>query len=167
MKIKKLILSSILVTVLHFSPVLAETISGEVIKVPDGDTITIVDSANRKHRVRFLGIDAPEKNQASGQACGRSLSDKIYGETVKVKYDKKDRYGRILGTVYLGDRNVNLEQVTEGCAWYYWHYARDVERALRSAYAEAESEAQSKRLGLWKKSDPVPPWEFRKQQRNR
>lgn len=87
-------------------------IPGEEIKVPDGDTSTIVDSANRKHRVRFLGIDAPEKNQASGQACGRSLSDKIYGETVKVEYDKKDRYGRILGTVYLGDRNVNLEQVT-------------------------------------------------------
>ena len=74
---------------------------------------------------------------------------KIYGETVKVEYDKKDRYVRILGTVYLGDRNVNLEQVAEGCAWYYRHYARDVERAFRRACAEAESDAQSKRLGLW------------------
>lgn len=68
-QMKRLILASLLVTILHFSPVLAETISGEVIKVPDGDTIIIVDSANLKHRVRFLGIDAPEKNQASGQAC--------------------------------------------------------------------------------------------------
>lgn len=164
---KKLILASILASLIHLCPVQAASLSGHVVRVPDGDTITIVDRANQKHRVRFLGIDAPEKNQAEGVACGRKLYDKIYGEAVQVDYAKKDQYGRILGTVYFGERNMNLEQVSEGCAWYYRHYARDVPRALRRAYSEAEREASSKRLGLWSRPNPIPPWEFRKQQRSR
>lgn len=164
---RKLLLASILASLLNLSPAQAATLSGHVVRVPDGDTITVVDNSNRKHRVRFLGIDAPEKNQAEGMACGRNLYDKIYGETVQVHYGKKDQYGRILGTVFFGDRNINLEQVSEGCAWYYRHYARDVPRTLRRAYSDAESEAQSNRLGLWSRPNPIPPWEFRKQQRNR
>lgn len=163
---RKILAAALCAALLHLSPAEAATLTGHVVRVPDGDTITIVDNAKRKIRVRFLGIDSPEKNQKYGIACGRNLYDKIYGETVTVDYRKQDQYGRVLGTVFLGDRNINLEQVSEGCAWFYKQYARDVGIALRRAYRNAESEARANRLGLWKDSDPTPPWEFRRQQRN-
>lgn len=130
--------------------------------LPTAIPSTIVDCNKRKYRVRFLGIDAPEKNQKYGQICGRSLNSKLKGRTVVVQYSDKDKYGRILGTVFLDDRNINLEQLRDGCAWFYRYFAKDVSRNWRSAYEEAENKARANRNGLWKDRDPTPPWDFRK-----
>lgn len=74
-----------------------QTITGKVIGVSDGDTITILDSGNRQHKIRLEGIDAPESNQAFGSRAKQSLSDLVFGKTVTVTSRKKDRYGRVLG----------------------------------------------------------------------
>lgn len=145
----------------------AAVLTGKVIRVADGDTITVRDEAGRKHRVRLQGIDAPEKQQRFGQACKRSLTEKVIGEIVTVEYEDEDRYGRILGTVYFGERNLNLEQVEEGCAWFYRYYAKDIPEDLAQAYYEAEVEATASEEGLWQQRDPTPPWEFRREQRRR
>lgn len=142
--------------------VLAATIEGMVVRVSDGDTITLIDSNQRKYRVRFLGIDAPEKNQKYGQICGRSLKSKLEGNNVVVEYRNKDRYGRILGTVFFDGHNINLEQISEGCAWFYRYYSGNVSWKWRDAYKDAENKARSNRNGLWKDSHPTPPWDFRK-----
>lgn len=136
--------------------VFAGTISGRVVGVSDGDTITVFDGTSQTHKIRLSGIDAPEKAQPFGQRSKASLSGMVYGKTVNVVFDERDRYGRIVGKVMLGSRDVNLEQIRLGMAWHYKRYSND------PAYAEAEEAARRKAAGLWSEPDPTPPWSWRK-----
>ncbi len=85
--------------------------------VADGDTITVLDSNNRKHRIRLIGIDAPEKSQSYGQRSKHSLAELVYDKNVTIHYEKQDRYGRTLGKVLVDGRDVNLLQIERGMAW--------------------------------------------------
>ena len=69
----------------------AQTITGKVVGVSDGDTITVLDASNQKHKIRLDGIDAPESNQDYGSRAKQSLSDLVFGKTVTVTSSKKDR----------------------------------------------------------------------------
>jgi endonuclease YncB( thermonuclease family) len=88
-----------------------QTITGKVVGVSDGDTITILDSGNRQHKIRLEGIDAPESNQGYGSRAKQSLSDLVFGKTVTVTISKKDKYGRVLGKVTFDFKNINREQI--------------------------------------------------------
>ena len=74
----------------------ADTLTGKVVKVTDGDSITVLDSTNIQHRIRLQGIDAPERKQAFGKASRKHLASLVAGKEVTVKWDKRDRYGRIV-----------------------------------------------------------------------
>jgi endonuclease YncB( thermonuclease family) len=139
----------------------AELLSGKVVGVSDGDTITVLDSAKTQHKIRLTGIDAPEKAQAFGQASKKSLSDLVFSKDVVVSWEKRDRYQRILGKVLLNDQDICLEQVKRGMAWHYKKYQRDQSQSDRKSYSLAEKEAREKRLGLWTDESPVEPSEFR------
>ena len=99
----------------------SHTIRGKVVKVQDGDTVTIVDSTNTQYKIRLDEIDAPESGQAFGSKSKQFLSDMIFGKTVIVEYSKTDRYKRILGTIYHNDMNVNEKMVGSGYAWKYYY----------------------------------------------
>src|SRR5262245_13956382 len=88
-----------------------QTITGKVVGVSDGDAITVLDADKRQHKVRLIGIDAPEANQDFGSRAKQSLSDLVFGRVVTVTSEAKDMYGRVLGDVTLDGRNINLEQV--------------------------------------------------------
>jgi endonuclease YncB( thermonuclease family) len=139
--------------------VLGETFSGKVVRITDGDTITVL--RNREPvKVRLLGIDSPERGQPFGQEARRRASRLAFGKMVTVSYSKKDRWGRVLGEVTLpGGKVLNQEMVRSGYAWHYKKYSDDTE------LARLEDEARSLRLGLWRQVNPVPPWEFRKAKR--
>lgn len=137
----------------------AEEIRGKVVSIADGDTITVLDSEKVQHKIRLEGIDAPEKAQAFGAKSKEKLSELIGKSDVVVKWDKKDRYGRILGDVLVGDHHINLEMVKDGMAWHYKQYSKSKE------LAEAEEEARKAKKGLWADKSPVPPWEFRKKEK--
>lgn len=77
-----------------------EGLIGRVVKVADGDTLTLLDAANNQHKIRLNAIDAPEKDQAFGQKSKQRLSDYVFGKEVAVRWKSKDKYGRILGTVF-------------------------------------------------------------------
>ena len=74
---------------------------------------------------------------------------------MKVEWKERDKCKRILGHVYLGDRNINLELVEEGYAWHYVQYSKD------PVLAKAERDAKEKKLGLWSMK-AVAPWDFRR-----
>ena len=148
----------ILLFFLGFSA-LGEDLRGKVVKVADGDTITVLDAASNQHKIRLQGIDAPEKGQAFGKASGRYLSGLVAGRDVRVAWTKRDRYNRILGTVYLDERNINLEMLTAGFAWHYKKYDSS------PAYAQAESAAREAKRGLWQDKSPIEPESFRKSKR--
>lgn len=141
--------------------VCAQELRGRVVSVADGDTITVLDSTNTQHKIRLNGIDAPESKQDFGQVSKRNLSDLVFGKDVTVRWSKMDKYRRIVGTVFVGGTNANLEQLKGGFAWYYRQYERDVAPDLRNAYERAEADARAARRGLWSQPNPQPPWEFR------
>lgn len=144
---------------LAFTLFAAEEIIGKVVGVADGDTITVLDTTNTQYRIRLDRIDAPERRQAFGGKSKQLLSSLIFGKIVRIKYEKKDRYGRILGVVFRGDEEINLIMVQHGMAWHY-SYFDNTER-----YAAAEREARQKKIGLWRDPNPISPYIFRQSQK--
>lgn len=136
-------------------------LTGKVVHIADGDTLTVLDADKVQHKIRLYGIDAPEKAQAFGTKAKEALGEKVHEKTVRVVWKEHDRYGRIVGDVYLRDRNINLELVQNGFAWWYRQYAKD-----SKALEKAEAEARKERRGLWHDKNPEPPWEFRRQKRD-
>ena len=143
----------------------AETYTGRVVGVTDGDTVTVLDSSNTQHKVRMAGIDAPEKKQAFEQASKQNLSNLVYGKTVTIETSKLDRYQREVGKVIINGRDANLKQIESGLAWHYKKYANEQSSADQQAYAAAEVQAQQGRRGLWNEANPTPPWDFRHQKK--
>lgn len=143
------------------STIHAEVLTGKVVGISDGDTITVIDANKQSHKVRLAGIDAPEKAQAFGQASKKSLSDLIFNRTVDVHWDKRDRYQRILGKVLFNGQDICLEQVKRGMAWHYKQYEKDQSAQDRADYVSAEQYARQTKAGLWVDSAPVEPSQFR------
>jgi len=143
----------------------AATLQGKVVGVADGDTIKVLDATNTQHKIRLQGIDAPEKAQPFGQKSKQSLSQMVYNKQVTVEYQKKDKYGRTLGKVLHNGTDVCLEQIKLGMAWHYKQYESEQSREDREIYAQAELFAHANAIGLWKDKQPIPPWEYRRQQK--
>ena len=126
----------------------------KVIKISDGDTITILTQQRKQIKVRFYGIDAPELKQPYGKKSKQFLANLIAGEVVEVEESGKDRYKRTIGTIYLNGADINAQMVANGYAWAY--------RKFSKKYTAQESKAKSQKLGLWRDKEPAPPWEWRK-----
>jgi endonuclease YncB( thermonuclease family) len=139
----------------------AEILTGRVVAVSDGDTLTVLDGNNVQHKVRLSGIDAPEKGQPFGNVSRQMLAECAFNKKVVVLTGKKDRYGRSVGRVMVQDQDCNLRQVANGVAWHYTKYAREQNASEREAYAAAEQRARASRLGLWRDPSPEPPWQYR------
>jgi len=139
----------------------AETVTGRVVGVADGDTITVLDAEKVQHKIRLAGIDAPEKQQAFGNRSKESLSDMVFDKTVNVETEKRDRYGRQIGKVLVNGQDVNLAQIERGMAWFYRQYQREQSPNDRRLYEAAEDAAKAGKRGLWRDTEPVPPWDFR------
>jgi len=138
---------------------LAETITGRVVAVADGDTLTVL-SDRTQIKVRLTEIDAPEKKQPFGNRSKQSLSDLCFNKTATVESSGKDRYRRVLGLVTCDGVNANAEQIRRGMAWVFDRYVTD-----KSLYA-LQDEAKAAKRGLWRDVAPVPPWEWRLQKRS-
>ncbi len=141
----------------------AATLQGKVVSVADGDTITVLDSQKTQHKIRLQGIDAPERAQPFGNKSRQSLHELVHGKQVTVDYQKKDKYGRVVGKILLNNTDVCLEQLKRGMAWHFKQYANEQPKEDRETYSLAEQQAKTEFKGLWRDKQPVPPWEFRKQ----
>ena len=133
--------------------------SGEayrVVGISDGDTLTALRAGREKLKCRLYGIDAPEKKQAFGQASKLSLSEMSFGRTATIDVVGRDRYGRAICKIAVDGVDVNKQQIVRGMAWMYRRYAKD------RTYSDAEVRAQSRRIGIWRDNQPVPPWDFRR-----
>ncbi|MFN2576693.1 MAG: thermonuclease family protein [Pyrinomonadaceae bacterium] len=138
---------------------------GRVVRIADGDTITVLDATKTEYRIRLQGIDAPEWHQAFGNRSKKNLSDMIFNKDVTVIYEKTDRYGRMVGKVLFEGKDINLEQVKAGMAWHYKEYEREQSSEDRDLYARAEDEARGARHGLWVDANPIEPGEFRRDEK--
>ena len=159
MTIRKVLLAVwLLVAQLSF----AAELTGLVVGVSDGDTITVLVDKT-PYKIRLAGIDAPESRQAFGQASKQHLSALVYKKPVTVLWDKKDRYGRTLGKVMVDGTDVCLEQIKAGWAWHYKRYASEQPAQDRADYAAAEDRAKGEHIGLWSDAQPTAPWDWRRE----
>jgi endonuclease YncB( thermonuclease family) len=147
-------LRSLALLVVLATPALA--LEGKVVGVIDGDTIDVLDSSKTQHRIRFDGIDAPERGQPFSNRAKSTLSDLVFGKTVKVDTEGSDKYDRTIGRVYVDGRDVGLAMLEAGVAWHYIKYDQS------KKYADGEKAAKDAGRGLWADPHPVPPWEWRK-----
>ena len=142
-------------------PLLAAELTGKVVGVSDGDTLTLLvpDGASFKQvKVRLGEIDMPESKQPYGQRAKQALSDLAFGKQARVVVQDTDRFGRTVGRVYVGDVDVNAELVRQGAAWVYRQFSRD--RSLLTL----EAEAKAAQRGLWglPETERCPPWNWRR-----
>jgi endonuclease YncB( thermonuclease family) len=143
-----------------------EALAGRVLWVDDGDSLELRDDAGRRFHVRLRGIDAPERAQPYSNVSRRNLSRLVRGRPVTISYDGVDKYGRLLGWVYVDQGvSVNLLQVEAGLAWHYVLPGRPW-TADDDLLARAEQEARLAQRGLWARPQPVPPWQYRRDHRH-
>ena len=149
-------------------------VTGRVVAVTDGDTIKVLDDNNTEHKVRLTGIDAPERGQPFGTASTKHLASMVAGKQVFVESDKKDRYGRDLGKVWVQPSDcpscgktldANYAQLLAGMAWWYRYYANEQSEEDRGRYESAEEEAKARKWGLWSDPNPINPYEWRNRDR--
>ena len=173
-KIIFLILISISIIFINTSFISASirTVTGTVTKVSDGDTIHLTTPEQTILKVRLYGIDAPETDkinnktgkvnmpgQSYGEESGKALESKIMGKKVKVDILDIDKYRRMVGMIYLDERNINLEMIREGYAEAFIEYLKE---PYRSEFLKVEQEARSAKKGIWSLSTYERPREFRK-----
>ncbi len=140
--------------------------TARVTNVHDGDTVRVTDEQGAKRRIRLAYIDAPELDQAHGIASRDALRRLIDQQTVQLTIHDTDRYQRQVATITLNGRDINRAQIANGNAWHYRSIARKRQnRADYAHYAQAEARAKIERAGLWRESNPLAPWVFRRQQR--
>ena len=137
----------------------AETLEGKVVKIADGDTLTLLTSSNEQVKVRLAGIDTPERKQPFGNKAKQALANLAFQKQATVEVETTDRYGRTVGAVFVDGLNVNAELVKQGMAWVYRKYNKDM------ALYGLESRAKKEKLGLWLEENPIPPWEWRRGKR--
>jgi len=144
-----------------------QILSGKVINVIDGDTVTIRDVNYEEHRIRLGEIDSPEKGQEYGKESAAETKKLLINQQVNVFWKKKDNFtwkttdrqekrGRIIGGIYIGERFINRELVERGAAWHYKEFSSD------ETLTQAEASAKKNKYGLWSNPNPIPPWKYRK-----
>lgn len=137
----------------------------QVVRVSDGDTIT-VQKAGEERRIRFCGIDAPEKNQPGGKESTEFVRAAIEsgGGKVGLTFVEKDRYGRWVAEVWSApgqfeEELVNSAVIASGHAWAYKQFWNNCPN--RSALEASEKSAEEYRVAPWKQGE-MAPWDWRR-----
>jgi len=145
----------------------AETFVGSVARVSDGDTVRLLVNDSTELKIRLSGIDAPELDQAFGKESKNRLTELVDGRTIEAQCSKRDRYRRWLCKLVFNSNDINLSLVKDGYAWWYQYYKKDQTLEDQQSYRVAEAIAKENKLGLWEDSNPVAPWDFRRQKRDK
>lgn len=132
-------------------------LTGKVIDVSTGDTLTLRDDTAREHTIRLAGIDAPEPGQEYADEARQALAEMVLGASVTVQWQDREPQGAIVGVVLLESRSVNLAMLNQGWAWHHEPSGNDPELQA------TERLAQDLRRGLWASDNPQPPWEHANQ----
>ena len=144
----------------------AASLYGKVIEVNSGDVITIFN-LNRPVRVKLVGVDAPEMNQAFGDVAKKHLSDLVFDKAVLVNYSGISSDSSLTGRVLLNDADIGAQMIRDGAAWFDPNTSDRLAATDREVYQQSEQAARSERRGLWQEANPTAPWEFVKAERFR
>ena len=154
MKIKHLLLFFLC------AQVYAQTLTGKVIGVKDGDTVVVIDASNNQTTLRLAEVDCPEKAQAFGTKAKQFTSDAVYLKEIEYIVTDTDRYGRSIAKIYYDDNKyLSAEIIKNGFGWQYKQYS------TAKLLAKLEQEARQNKRGLWVDANPIYPSDFRRTKR--
>ena len=136
----------------HAAPHAIEPGVYHVARVVDGDTLVVSEP---RERVRLIGADTPETVKPNhpvepwGPQATEFTKAFLSGGEVRLEFDaeSRDKYGRILAYVWVGDRMLNEELIRAGLARAEMQYRYSA--ANKARFRQAESEAQAARRGIW------------------
>ncbi|WP_300685156.1 thermonuclease family protein [Chryseobacterium sp.] len=152
---KRLMLLYILFPVFLFSQT-----TGKVIKISDGDTITLLLEGNQQKKIRLAEVDCPESGQPFGKNAKQFTSAQVFGKTVSVVETSTDRYGRSIAKVYYDNgKYLSKELIKAGLGWWYFSYSKD------ASLGKLQENAKNAKIGLWQDIHAMAPWEYRKMKR--
>ena len=129
-----------------------DPLKARITKVIDGNTLEFIDKENETYIVLISGIDAPELGQDYGNESREFLMEKVLNKNVNIEILGKNRKGVRLAKISMGRKDLANEMIVNGWAW------KD-----RSEDDALMLQAREKQLGIWKNSDPVPPWIYVRQ----
>ena len=138
----------------------ASLFQAKVVRVVDGDTIEIQQKM-RTQRVRIWGIDTPEWDQRYGAQSSQFTRSLVTGKEVQVVPKAVDKYGRLVAAVTVDNMDVGEELIKSGLAWVHIYYCHE---PICDSWKSLQERAKSEHRGLWNDSDPIAPWQWKKQQ---
>lgn len=118
-----------------------------VTRIVDGDTLHL-DRKGEDVTVRLLRVNTRERGEWGYKQGQTELKRLVEGKRVRLTSDDepKDRYGRELAYIFVGDKNVNLEMVRSGWSPFFTRYGKG---QYAADFAQAEAEARRAKRGLW------------------
>jgi len=130
---------------------LAETLNCpcEVVNVLTGDTVFVLDQYRSSRKVWLAGVDAPDMNREIGLKSRQHLIDLVARQRVQVHFDKRDRYGRIIGKLLKNGEDMNLLQIKNGFGRILDKHISELSSDDLRRYREAQQYAKDRELGLW------------------
>lgn len=152
--------SKILFTLFFCSTLLFAQTKGKVIKISDGDTITVLLEGNIQKKLRLAEVDCPESGQPFGKNAKDFTSQEVFGKDITFVETDTDRYGRTIAKVFYNDNKyLSKELIKAGLGWWYYQFSEN------EKLGKLQDEAKTKKIGLWSDINAVSPWEYRKQRR--
>jgi endonuclease YncB( thermonuclease family) len=127
---------------------IAYTMSGRVLRVDNGNTVTIVDSNNIQHTIRLQDVRVPGTNKIEGQQSLSNLQRLIGGKHVIVNSESRTDYKAPTGRVYLGETDINLKQIRDGMAKYQPSGMVE-DKQIAQQYEAAQDRAKEENRGIW------------------
>ena len=150
MKKLSLILFSIIILInFSFTNSSEKNISKGKARIIDGDTIEI-----NKEKIRFGGINSPERNEVGYRLAKDKLTEKIAKNIITcVREKKKDKYRRTVAECFINGESLSSFMVKKGYACDYIYYSK-------GKYAKEQKYAKANKLGIWKMKYNTS-WEYK------
>ena len=136
-----------------------QAVTAKCVGVHDGDSMTLLidtPDGKRQSKIRLDAIDAPEVGQPFSNRSKQALSGMVFDKDCTVESLGPDKYGRVIGRVTVGGKDVNAAMLEGGMAWHFAKYDD------RLSMADRHEAARKACVGLWADPKPIPPWEWRK-----
>jgi endonuclease YncB( thermonuclease family) len=147
-----------LVVILFFSLFFIEAavIKGKCVQVEEGDIIKVLVNRKILH-IRLEGIDCPEKGQAYEREATEWMKSMAFRKKVRVEVLSFEGERLIVGRVFVDEKDLSMELVNAGLAWYYRGHGKN--RYL----SKAQKKAKKKKIGIWSQKKPKPPWIYKQE----
>ncbi len=166
------LLLTLLPGLLLYLPILALTgSSAQAQSLQKATIVSIGDRHNllvrQRDRTTTVWLGCMEMPDPAQKTWGKIAADRLNqllpaGQPIQIREISRDRYGSIIGEVFVNGESINLQLVTEGMAALNPQYINECRRT-QAQYLLAESEAQQQGIGLWQETKPCLPWEYRRQ----